>query len=311
MKIFSPATSANLGPHFDCLGLAVDIWNETCISLSDDYKFEINGEGADSLPRDQRNFISTSIKRVFEQYSDIATPIVECVCHNNIPNCRGLGSSSAAIVTGVLAGRELLKLLNKDGDRRGTERIDDFDLFNTACEQEGHADNIAPAFYGGMQLCYSSYNNQFFTHQIKIKHKIKIILFVPNKELSTTTARNILPTNISKEDAIFNISRSSLFIAAILSGDLEFLQEGMEDRLHQTYRERQNPHLFPVIKAAREQGALGASLSGAGPTVVVLCNEKDESKIIKSIGQTSKRVGVPGRVLATQVSTKGAFVELE
>eukprot|EP00922_Rhytidocystis_sp_ex-Travisia-forbesii_P059480 GHVS01088206.1.p1 GENE.GHVS01088206.1~~GHVS01088206.1.p1 ORF type:complete len:412 (+),score=25.97 GHVS01088206.1:135-1370(+) len=304
-----PATSANLGPGFDCMGLALDIWNDLTVSRANCFGISIEGEGENALPRDETNLVVLGVHAAFgvAGYEPSKVPPLHYHCVNRIPFAMGLGSSSAAIVGGLVAGLALIGLELPVYKEEA--------MLNLACEIEGHPDNVAPAIYGAMQLgiftspelpsdeagsqasaggldtqhgrteqsgqpstsvaskppCQpiNSYQGRWYTSRVRLFSGLQCILFLPSLSLSTSAARAILPATVPREHAIFNAGRCALLVNAFATGDLADLRHAMQDKLHQPIRgERHFPHLRPLIAAALEAGAHGACLSGAGPAVI-------------------------------------------
>lgn len=282
IKVRVPATSGNLGPGFDALGIALALYNrielfcEKKSGSKKDHKdlltIEIEGEGKDSLPQDESNAVWQAIKQVLKVK---AFPIQSFYFYlklvNKIPLARGLGSSAAARVGGILAGNGLLKnFLNQR------------EILNLAAFMEGHPDNAAPALLGG--LVASSFDQrevQFI--KLNPPRELCAIVCVPEFELSTDKARRILPNHVSREDAVFNLQRIALFLASFSTKKFGCLKEAMRDRLHQDYRKKLIPGFEQALKEGYGSGALGIALSGAGPSVLAFAYPKDAKKIGKAM----------------------------
>ncbi|KAG8460764.1 hypothetical protein KFE25_010819 [Diacronema lutheri] len=268
VRVRVPATSANMGPGFDCLGIALTEHNLLAVERARAFSIEIVGEGADSLPRDESNFYYRAFKLGFAASAPAGAPIppVKLTCTNAIPPARGLGSSSACLVAGVTAGFALNGHDARSGEIR--DRV-----FQICAEQEGHPDNVAPAIYGGLQLSFlRDERGHFLTQRIPIHADARgatAVLFVPDFELPTKEARALLKPEVSRADAVFNIARAATIVHAFSSGRLPLLRWGAQDRLHQPQRGALFP-LFKLIDAATGAGAHGAWLSGAGPTVCAM-----------------------------------------
>jgi len=220
----------------------------------------ITGEGADRLSTDENNMVARMATKALETLG-CETPPLRFTCQNAIPPTRGMGSSSAALVAGLAAG---LAFGGKDMSTPATKKL----LLQLAAEEEGHADNVAPAIYGGFQIAFDS-QSQWITQRVGLPYGMQCVLFIPDDEMSTTEARAALPDALPYEDAIFNISRAAMLVNCFATAQFDPLRYAMEDRLHQQYR----THMFPFepfIKTALEAGAHGAFLSGAGPTVLAI-----------------------------------------
>ena len=202
--------------------MALDIWNTVSVEVGES-GFEIAGQGEDELPRDESNLVFQSIARIFEEF-DRAIPPLSVRCHNDIPTTRGLGSSSAALVSGLAIGNELCGgLLDRD------------DLLQIAASIEGHPDNVAPAIFGGMQVAVS-HNDRFVAAPVPVPEMLSAVLYVPDVPMPTQEARGLLGSNVLRSDAVFNIGRAALLVRAMVTGDLEGLDIATDDRLHQPAR---------------------------------------------------------------------------
>ncbi len=289
-----PATSANLGPGFDSIGIALDLYNTVSIEASDEFGMRLVGEGEDVLSQGQDNLIYQGVLAVYEKLERTAPPL-RLSCENWVPLARGLGSSSAALVAGLVAGNEFL------GHPLPTEA-----LLQTAARMEGHPDNVTPALFGGLQV--AAMNGGTVEHiSVPLAVDLRIALFIPNTPVLTAEAREVLPQHVSRADAIFNISRASLLIAAMATGSIAHLRMAMEDALHQPYRRKLFPALDDVIAAAVEAGAAGAALSGAGSSIIAFTLGGEE-RVAEAMVEAAKRAGVEGRALVTRVCYSGAQV---
>jgi homoserine kinase len=256
-----PATSANLGPGFDCFGLALD-WRErvNLAVIEQGYQIEVSGEGAAELPRDESHLI---IRSALVGLADLGVraPGLWLGCRNTIPHGRGLGSSSAAIVAGLVAAAALA----------GTS-VEPGWLLGHANAIEGHPDNVAAAVYGGFVLAYEG-RTGVGVAQGRVDPSIGAVLFIPETSLATEAARGLLPETVPHVDAAANSGRAALLVHAMAS-EPELLFEATHDWLHQGYREAAMPRSYELMKSLRGQG-LAALISGAGPTVLVLGRQAD------------------------------------
>ncbi|MFT4235343.1 MAG: homoserine kinase [Microbacterium sp.] len=259
-----PATSANLGPGFDTLGLALSIYDELEVTAlaPGELSIEVTGSGASEIPRDESHLIVTTIRRCFAEAGRTA-PGLGIVAHNGIPHGRGLGSSGAAVAAGVLAARGLLEALT------GERVLADTDLLRIATEIEGHPDNVAPALFGGLTIAWTEHGAPRYK-KLLVHRGVSPVVFVPERTMSTSTARSVLAAEVSREDAVFNVSRSALLIAALTQSP-DLLLSATEDKLHQERRAQAMPETFALVRALREQG-FAAVVSGAGPSVLVLAD---------------------------------------
>lgn len=293
-----PATSANLGAGFNCLGLALELYNtlqmqETCSGL----KIEVFGEGKDILPKNERNLAFQAAHRVFRRCG--YTPKgLRIKINNRIPIARGLGSSAAAIVAGAVAANAIC----------GKKLFQD-DLMQLCAELEGHADNIVAAFLGGLTIC--GYNDgQLIYRNFFVRHGLRAIIAVPqNLAVKTKDAVKVLPKKIPFKDAVFNISRAAFFISGILTDDLEAMGLGMEDRLHQPYRKLLIPGLEEVFVAAKKAGAHGVSLSGSGPSVIAITHRYPQP-IGEAMKIAFRRNGIEAKVMILDADNEGAKTQI-
>jgi len=294
IRVRVPATSANLGAGFDCYGLALRFFNETQVTLAEETTLLIEGEGANELPRNGDNLVLRALNYYFDAIGQ-PMPALHIHTHNVIPVARGLGGSSAAIVSGLLTGNALA------GDLVSTA-----DLLNMAVAIEGHPDNVAPAILGGIVVGVMD-GGRLVTDSLPLPPGLRTVLFVPNFEMSTEEARAILPKEVKRADVIYNLSRTALFAAAMVSGKLELLREAMRDRLHQPYRTAMFPAMPQIIQAAVDAGALGACLSGAGSSILALVSAHDNA-VAQAMSAEAQRHGVEGQSLLLDISTQGAHL---
>ena len=295
MKVRVPATAANLGPGYDCLGMSLDIWNELTVERGP-FRVEIRGEGADQLPRDETNLIVRSVAAAFEA---VGKPLPELAyaCQNVIPLTRGLGSSSAAIVSGLAAGARL---------SGADAKLDKAALMGMAADMEGHPDNAAPATLGGCRVGVHD-GERWIADRIRMPDGMNAVLFIPDVEGSTAAARAVLPDEVPRADAIFNVGRAALLVNALASGNLGMLRRATEDRLHQPVRSRLYRGMDALIAAALEGGAHGACLAGAGPTVMALTTGREDT-VLERMTEAARRLDVPGRGLVTHPVEQGVHV---
>jgi homoserine kinase len=306
-----PATSANFGPGFDCVGIALDIWSEVTVERSEKFEIICEGEGNDDVPLDETNLVCFGLSAAFQKAGKEVPPLKYTLV-NRIPYTRGMGSSSAAIVAGLIAG---LVLAGHQLETWGSE-----ELVNMAAEIEGHPDNVAPAIYGGIQLGIFA-GDRWRTQRVNIPPGIQCICFIPDFVGKTSTARGVLPQTIPRKDAIFNIGRVAWLVNALASNNLDQLRFGCEDALHQPQRAQHlYPHLLPLIQAAVAAGANACFLSGAGPTVLALTNgaagdiftqrnkERVDRQVAEAMLTTAKECGIFGQVYITSPVEHGAYV---
>jgi homoserine kinase len=256
-----PATSANLGPGFDTLGLALSIYDTLTASSFDDDRLEIEveGSGAAEIPTDASNLVVRTIAHV---YADAGRrrPGLRIHALNGVPHGRGLGSSGAAVTAGILIAKGLLA---------GDVDLDDEALLRLATELEGHPDNVAPALFGGLTIAWMGERGP--QHKKLLVHRgVAPLVFVPGFTMSTSLARSLQPPHVPREDAVFNVSRSALLVAALTQSP-ELMLDATADRLHQDYRGAAMPETLRLVQALRAEG-FAAVVSGAGPSVLVLAD---------------------------------------
>jgi homoserine kinase len=261
IRLQIPATSANLGAGFDALGLALQYYNYVEMEESD--TIDITSADGTPVPTDERNMIYIAAKDLF-QVCGRTLHGLKLVQTNNIPMTRGLGSSSACIVAGLVGANHLLgNPLNQD------------DLVDLAAQIEGHPDNTAPALLGGIVTAVFDGRRVHWVKQ-EVYTKLRFVAMIPDFELKTEKARACLPSEISHKDAVYNLSRAALFSASLLTGKFENLRTAVHDKLHQPYRMALIPHAREVFDIAYAHGAYAAYISGAGPTVMAIADEENQ-----------------------------------
>lgn len=281
-----PATSANLGPGFDCLGLALDLWLEVRARPADRDRFSYRGEG--KVPERADGLVHAGFRAAFVRMNR-PVPTVAFEAHNPIPLARGLGSSSAALVAGAaLADAWSGGALGRDG------------VFQLAAELEGHPDNVAPAVYGGFTVSAARAEGGYATAVLAVPPAWRLLFGVPAFELSTAKARAALPTAVHRDDAVRTASRAALWALAVARDEPELLRTASIDVLHEPYREPLVPGLRDARHALREAGAYAAFLSGAGPTIGVVTSEAAENACRAVL---ERFVGPRGRVLTLHATS--------
>lgn len=292
VKVRVPATTANLGPGFDALGMALGLYNEVELALADETTVAISGEGEATLPRDDRHLILSSARKLAEEAGkSVAGWRLSQV--NRIPLARGMGSSSAAIVGGLVAANELLQTgLSREG------------LLDLAARIEGHPDNVAPAIYGGLTVCCA---NEALCCLPLPAPCLRVILAVPDFEVSTEAARKVMPQEIPHSDGVFNTMHVAMVVASLASGRYDLLGCGMRDKLHQPYRAHLVPGFAQVIEAALQAGAYAAALSGSGPTMAAFADTHEDA-IAAAMCQAFLSAGVQCKTLVVPVDAEGAVI---
>ncbi len=290
-----PATTANLGPGFDCLGLALDLWNEAVFSLEGDgLEICIEGEGVGRLPADRSNTIAYGFRHFLRARRLPEPGGLKIICRNQIPTSSGLGSSASALLLGLLAANSL-----------SGAGADTAELLGLAADIEGHADNAAAALYGGLVI--SLHDEQGWLVRSHPVPPVCCVIAIPAVNLPTHVARQALPRRVPREDAIFNLSRTPLVVEALLTGDLALLGRAVQDRLHQPYRFGLIPGATEAFAAAQAAGAPAVAMSGAGPSLIAFV-EKDELQVAEAMAAAFEQAGSATRTLILQSSSQGAQV---
>lgn len=300
IKITVPASSANLGAGFDALGIALTlyntVWMEEADGTAENPVCHIESMDAVSVPTDETNMIFKTAQHLYQR---CGRPFhgLHIQQQNNIPMTRGLGSSSACLVAGLLGANTLMG-----------SPLSNSDLSDLAAGLEGHPDNTAPALLGGLVTAVMD-GGRVYTVSVPVSERIRFAVFIPDFELKTEVARSVLPAQVERIDAVYNLSRAALMTASLFSGSLDNLRIAVQDRLHQPYR-------FPLIAGAEqvfytayELGAYSVSISGAGPSILAIVDREDTSFVIKAEKQL-KKAGLSGwRVELFSCDPKGASVE--
>ena len=293
-----PASTSNLGPGLDCLGLALGLRNELTLELRDEPGptiVEISGEGEGTLPRGERNMLVRAARLVLPRRLP-GRLVFKSV--NRIPLASGLGSSAAAAVAGLWAAAHLF----------GTLRRSEDELENMAISLEGHPDNVSPCVHGGLTASLTE-DGRPSAHRLVIDPSLSAAVCVPAFELSTKKSRAALPKKVPLADAVYNASRALLLARALESGRVERLAEYMKDRLHQPYRERLIPGLREVLAAALKAGAAGAALSGSGPAVFAFVSGGAGARVGRAMTRSFMKRRIASRWLALDVDHQGVRVE--
>ncbi|MBD5638695.1 homoserine kinase [Clostridium botulinum] len=274
IEVRVPATSANIGPGFDCLGVAVNMYNKFFV---EEIEEGLIFEGCADKFKNEDNLIYVAMKKCFDKIGYKPTGL-KIKIESDIPVSRGLGSSAACVVGGIVSANELAgRVLNKK------------ELLDLAVEVEGHPDNVNPAFCGGMTASISD-NREVIYSKVKVSEGIKFCALIPDFTLSTEKARAVLPKSIDYKDGIFNVGRTALMISALNNGDFHLIKYACKDKLHQDYRAKLIENFYSIKKQCEKLNSLGVFLSGAGPTIMVMLRkeDKDFSKNIKSYLGTLK-----------------------
>ncbi|SES95397.1 homoserine kinase [Natronincola peptidivorans] len=266
VRVTVPATTANIGPGFDCLGIALSLYNAIEVEETDQgLIIEVEGRDREKIETNENNLIYQSMLKTFERV-DYRPKGLKIKQYNNIPMARGLGSSAACIVGGVVAANKLAgNPLKKD------------EVLQIAVEIEGHPDNVTPALLGGVVV---SHHEKGKTNYVRfpVKEVLNFIVAIPETELSTKASRGVLPQTVPFKDAVANVGKSSLLVAALMSGELDKISSALEDRLHQPYRISLMDSLNNIFIEAGKKGINQLFLSGAGPSIVYLTWDQGEKE---------------------------------
>ena len=298
IRVQVPATSANCGPGFDCLGLALNLYNIfefTPDANATSFSYTFHGYGADLLEREdpKKNLIGIAIEQVFAkaqepiQYGHITSETL-------IPPSRGLGSSSTAIVGGLLLANNLVNNpLSKE------------ELLIIANRMEGHPDNVAPAIFGNL-CCATGLKDKVLNTVIPVPESLHFAVVVPEVLVSTEYARSVLPNHVPFKEAVQNVSHASLFVTSLITNQLDNLAVALEDNLHVPYRKTLIPHCDKVFSAAKAAGAYGATISGSGSTLIAYTDKAHVQTVADAMGQIFDFHGIENKVYVLEADTEGA-----
>ena len=300
VRVKAPATTANMGPGYDCLGMALDVWNTIEIEVLDSGEpvVEVTGEGAGELETGRDNLVYRSMEFLFQD-AEQEMPLVRIRCDNAIPLARGMGSSAAAIAGGLVAANAIC-----------SQDYTPNDLLEMAATIEGHPDNVAAAVLGGMQLVISDKTEEgsrLYTVPINVPPELHAVVFVPQVRIATEDARAVLPEKVTVADAVHNMGRVGLLVASMATNHPEYLAIATQDLLHQPYRQPLFPAMKVIFKAALDAGALGVFLSGSGSTVLALTQGR-EMTVAYEMAEAARQASVEGNVSVTQPTVRGAHL---
>ncbi len=300
-----PATTANLGPGFDCLGLALPIYNTITVeeTIMPGTGIEINiidethEQDLISIPTDENNIVYKAIELLYNSIGQTPSEL-KITIKTQIPIARGLGSSAAVIVGGLIAANELL---GKPADEAA--------LLSIATEIENHPDNITPAVVGGFVVSSLEEDGSVVYSKINWPKDWNITVCIPDYELSTSIARSVLPAEVPMKDAIFNLKHTAMLVQAVNTHDEKLMKIALDDRLHQQYREKLIPGLAEIKEALKhEENVLGVVISGAGPAILVISHGNNLNKIRETVSKVWLDMNVKSKVLTLQVEEQGAKV---
>lgn len=309
LTLHVPATTANLGPGFDCLGLALQIWNRIEVEPARgedrvEWREDTGARRIDPAPFDPAklstpsdNLILLAMDRAYQALRR-QRPRVHLAIYNRIPLSRGLGSSAAAVAAGLLAANEW-----------NGRRLRPSDLLRVGTELEGHPDNVSAALLGGLTISAID-GEQLACAHFAPPRGWRAALYIPTRSLATRRARAVLPARVPRADAIFNVGRAALLVHAFESGDASALDLATRDRLHQPYRARIIPGLQEILDAARKAGAAGAALSGAGTTLIAFCSTANGTRdVAAAMSECAAQMDIQGAARVVGLSSRGAWLE--
>lgn len=303
-----PATTANLGPGFDCLGMALPVYNTITIeeTVLPGTGIEINAINNDSstddllfehIPMDETSIIYKAVELLYNSIGQTPSEL-KITVQSQIPIARGLGSSASVIVGGLLAANELLG-----------HPADEVALLSIATEVEGHPDNVTPAIVGGLCLSSREDDGSIIYRKLNWPEEWNITVCIPDYELSTDISRSVLPKEVPMENAVYNSKRLAMLIEAINTKDVELMRLALHDRLHQPYRMKLVPGLDKIIENLKhEESVLGCVLSGAGPAIVVISLKNDLDKIKSIVKDTWEDMNVKVNIMTLPVEQNGAQI---
>ncbi len=297
IRIDIPATSANLGSGFDSLGIALTMYNRVWMEEYDG--LEITSVDDTPIPTDETNLIYWAAKFLYNECGK-TLPGLRIRQENNIPMARGLGSSSACIVAGILGANRML----------GTP-FSQNDIIRIAAKIEGHPDNTSPAISGGL-VASAMEGERVYSVSVPVSEKIRFAVMIPPFELKTEQARGLLPKTYSREDTVYNLSRSALMTASLFSGDLQNLRVAVQDRIHQPYRSGLIENFDNVFRMSYELGSLGTYVSGSGPTIISFVHADEAESFAAACETHLAERGVTGwRVVLLSADPNGARIIVE
>jgi homoserine kinase len=303
VSVLTPATSANLGPGFDTLGLALQLYNRFDVEIIDGDplvpRIEIQGELGRTLSTGPDNLFFQAFALLFQRKQADLPPVKIRMTIAIPPGC-GLGSSATAVVGGLVAANELLR-------KKGLS-VPKEELLGPAVESEAghHPDNVAPALLGGL-VATTTVDGEIRAVKTRFPDALKAIVFTPSFPMDTVTGRKLLPAEYSRDDVTFNTGRVALFLTALQTGRYELIGEAMQDRLHQPYRRALFPAMPDIIQAARDAGAYGASLSGGGSSLIALASSNFQA-ILRAMREIARSAGVDGTGMILRADQVGARV---
>lgn len=292
-----PASTANLGPGFDALGMALNLYAWIEMGVADRTEIRLYGDQMDGVPTDKSNLVYKVAQQVFEK-AGVSHPELDIAMYSDIPLTRGLGSSASAIVGALVAANALIG-----------SPLSDYELFQMASALEKHPDNVGASLFGGLTVAF--WDGTRAEHiRVVPEDRLEVLVAIPRFQLATEKARNVLPAEVPMKDAVFNIGHASLLVAAFCTGRYDQIRHAMKDALHQPYRAPLVPGMSDILEQAEEHGALGIALSGAGPTLLALLDRESGrgAELERFLTDTLKRHGIEADTMRLKPCAEGATV---
>ncbi len=296
IKVRVPATSANMGAGFDSLGVALSLYNTICVEETGSGLVVENRRRGEYIPTGENNLIYRAIKQVFDKvgYREKGLRIIQ---DSEIPMTRGLGSSSACIIGGMLAANII-----------SGRQLSYNDILDMATEMEGHPDNVAPALYGGFCVAVGS-GDHTIAKSVKVEKPLSFVAMVPDFFVSTKKSRVALPETVTHKDAVYNAGHAALFSIALATGDFEKLRVAVKDKLHQPYRAQYIDNMDKTFEEAYKNGAYAVWLSGSGPTIVAMCSPQNDG-FLTEMDSYFADVGQKSSCRRLTIDNVGAIVQV-
>ncbi|WP_342415196.1 homoserine kinase [Paenibacillus sp. FSL R10-2782] len=296
-RVRVPASTANLGPGFDTLGMALSLYAWVELKEAGQTAFHLYGDEMNGIPQDKTNLIYKVAQMVFQE-AGVTVPELDISMYSDIPLTRGLGSSASAIVGALVAANTLIG-----------SPLPDSKLFDMASAIENHPDNVGASLFGG--IITAMWDGKHAKHlRLEPDANLEVLVVIPDFQLSTSKAREVLPAHVSLKDAVYNVSHASMLVAALASGRTDLIAEAMQDRLHQPYRAALVPGMTEILQDAHHYGALGVALSGAGPTLLALADRRENrrTELEQYLTETMGKKGITASVLKLRPESEGVKV---
>ena len=297
IHIKTPATSANMGPGFDCAGIALGMYNEIWVEKTEG-ETELSSKSSDIVIKPEKNLIYTTIRDFYKE-EGIEMPSIRLVQKDEIPMTRGLGSSAACIVNGLLAANML-----------SGKNYDVEELAKRAAKAEGHPDNSNPALMGGMVVSAMSEEGMKYV-KLSVPENLTFAVMIPNFALSTAESRSVLPDSYTRSQAVFNSSRTALMVASIVSGNIDNLRVAMDDAIHQPYRKTLIRGYDEIFAAAKKYGSKAEYLSGAGPTLMAVITDDIKASFETEMKKVLEALPDKWELKLLKPDMRGAVIETE